>query len=73
VRDEQIEAHRRRGFRRRAGPAARSILPAHLAAKLEATTKLDLSASDAEVLQATMDRFESTRATAKPKQVEERC
>ena len=46
-------------------------LPAHLADKLEATTKLDLTASDAEVLQATLESFREHQGDTEAEQVEE--
>jgi len=45
-------------------------LPAHLADKLEATTKLDLAASDAEVLQATLESFREHQGDTEAEQAQ---
>jgi len=46
-------------------------LPAHLADKLGATTSLDLNASDAEVLQATLESFRQHHAETDTERVDE--
>jgi|KBSMisStaDraftv2_1062788.scaffolds.fasta_scaffold53002_3 peptide chain release factor subunit 1 len=69
VRDEQIE-HIVAAGSDDALALLREHLPAHLAAKLEATTKLDLSASDAEVLQATMESFRDHQGDSEAERVE---
>ena len=70
VRNEQIE------HIVAAGPESglkllRDHLPAHLAAKLENVTKLDASASDAEVLRATLDSLREKDAETDAERVEE--
>jgi peptide chain release factor subunit 1 len=49
----------------------RDNLPKHLADKLEATTKLDLNASDTEVLRTTLDSFQERHAETVAERVEE--
>jgi hypothetical protein len=61
VRDEAIE-HIIAAGSDEALALLRDNLPAHLAEKLEATTKLDLAASDTEVLRATLESFRERQA-----------
>lgn len=69
VRDEEIE-HIVAAGPDEALALLRENLPAHLAEKLEATTKLDLSASDADVLQATLESFRERQADTDAETVE---
>jgi peptide chain release factor subunit 1 len=70
VRDEEIE-HIVAAGSDEALALLRDSLPAHLAAKLEATTKLDLTASDADVLRATLESFRDRHADTDAERVEE--
>jgi len=70
VREEQID-HIVAAGSAEALALLRDNLPAPLAAKLEATTKLDLTASDAEVLQATLESFRERDAETDAGRVEE--
>jgi len=70
VREEEIE-HIVAAGSGEALALLRGSLPAHLADKLDATTKLDLTASDAEVLQATLESFRDRHAESDAERVEE--
>jgi peptide chain release factor subunit 1 len=70
VRDEAIE-HIVAAGSDEALALLRNNLPAHLADKLEATTKLELTASDAEVLEATLDSFRDRDAETDVARVDE--
>jgi peptide chain release factor subunit 1 len=70
VREEEIE-HIVAAGSHEALVLLRGSLPPHLADKLDATTKLDRTASDVEVLQATLESFRGRHAETDAERVEE--